>query len=216
MSGRSLRLPGQRTLLVVLAGAALSVGCAASGSFDPDAGAAGPDGAPGMIDAGDGPTVLPFAVDDWYGPSGYMGDGASPGGITDQTVCLSPRPDTWIGHCHRFTWTPGTVKWAGVYWQFPDGNWGEKMGLVVPPGATKVSFQAWGMVGGEKVSFVTGMKAVDGFELKKDMAVLTTTPQQFSIDLAGTSYSRVVGGFGWTAADSTVPVTFNIDDIRWE
>ena len=30
------------------------------------------------------------------------------------------------------------------------------------------------------------------------------------------AWAVVVGGFGWVAKDSTTPVTFSIDDIRWE
>ncbi len=213
--GGLFRLAGPRFVLGAVLGALLAA-CSAAGDFP--AADAGPD--PGQPDAtpATGPSTLPFAVDDWYGPSGYMGDGESPGGIVDQTVCLEPRPATWKGHCHQFTWKPGTVKWAGVYWQFPDGNWGtgSALGLEIPAGATKVTFQAWGKVGGEKVSFVVGMKAVDHFEAKLENVLLTATPTEYTIDLAGASYGRVIGGFCWTAADSTVPVTFNVDDIRWQ
>src|SRR6478735_6852338 len=93
----------------------------------------------GKTDGGTGesaPSTLPFAVDDWYGPSGYMGDGEHSGAIKDAQMCLPSRPSTWIGHCHRYTWTPSGTAWAGVYWQYPDGNWGDKPGLTIPAGAT--------------------------------------------------------------------------------
>ena len=207
-------LPGAILGGAILLGGVLLGGCTESGSF-PQADASGPP--PGPADAAaTGPTILPFAVDDWYGPSGYMGDGSSPGGITDETVCIRPRPSGWLGNCHLFTWTPGAMMWAGVYWQYPDGNWGDLPGLQIPSGATAIAFQAWGKVGGEKVSFVVGMMTPDGFALKKEGVVLGTAPQQYTIDLAGTSYGRVVGGFGWTAEGSTTPITFNVDDIRWQ
>ena len=182
---------------------------------------------PSAVDAGDdpagdggsdptGPTVLPFAVDDWYGPSGYMGDGESPGAISDAMTCRDDRPASWVGNCHLYTWTPGTQMWAGVYWQYPDGNWGDRPGLQIPAGATRISFRAWGETGTEQVDFMVGMMAVDGFEIARMQVPLTTEPQELSIDLGSTSYARVVGGFGWVAKKSTTPVTFGIDDIRWE
>jgi hypothetical protein len=196
--------------------AALVVGCSAE-SFSKDVDAA-PGAADAKADGGGGtmPTVLPFAVDDWYGPSGYMGDGETPGTIADSKKCLDQRPTTWIGHCHEYTWTPGPKKWAGVYWQYPDKNWGDKPGLQIPAGAKKITFQAWGKTGTEKVDFMVGMMSVDGFQVTVAQVPLTTTPTQYTLDLSGASYAKVVGGFGWVAKESTTPVTFNIDDIRWE
>jgi hypothetical protein len=162
------------------------------------------------------PSVLPFAVDDWYGPSGYMGDGENPGAIMDAQSCLPSRPSTWIGNCHRYTWTPSGKAWAGVYWQYPDGNWGDKPGLPIPAGATQISFQAWGATGNEKVDFMVGMMAVDGFQVTKAQIALTTAPQKYTLPLAGATYAKVVGGFGWVAKDATAAITFGIDDIRWE
>ena len=190
-------------------------GCSGAFPVMPDAGGDDTTGDDDDVPA-TGPTVLPFAVDDWYGPSGYMGDGESPGAIADAQTCRDDRPTTWMGNCHRYTWTPGTQGWGGVYWQYPDGNWGSQVGLEIPAGATKVSFRAWGATGNEKVDFMVGMMAVDGFELKIADVELGTEPAQFSIDLAGTTYDRVVGGFGWVGHDSTSAVTFGLDDIRWE
>ena len=191
----------------------LTAGCSAESFSKFDAAPQGHDGANGA-DAGLAPSVLPFAVDDWYGPSGYMGDGETPGAIVDSMKCAAQRPTTWIGHCHHYSWTPGTKKWAGVYWQFPDGNWGDLPGLPIPAGATKVSFEAWGDKGTEKIDFMVGMKAVDGFTITNAQVPLTTTPQRFELDLAGTSYGKVVGGFGWVGKDEAAG--FYLDDIRWE
>jgi hypothetical protein len=181
-----------------------------------------PDAAPGGGN-GDGggngesaPSALPFAVDDWYGPSGYMGDGEHPGAIKDAQMCLPSRPSTWVGNCHRYTWTPSGTAWAGAYWQYPDGNWGDLPGLMIPAGATQVAFQAWGATGNEKVDFMVGMMAVDGFQVTQMQIALTTQPQRYSLSLTGTSYTRVVGGFGWVAKDATSAMTFGIDDIHWE
>jgi hypothetical protein len=199
---------------------AILLACLAAGGCSngfPDAiDAGGVGGNDANHPSGTGPSVLPFAVDDWYGPSGYMGDGETPGAIADAMTCRADRPSSWMGKCHQYTWTPGAKKWAGVYWQYPDGNWGDQPGLVIPTGATKITFQAWGKNGGETVDFMVGMMSVDGFTLSKESVPLTTSPQAYEIDLGSTTYSKVVGGFGWVAKDSTSPVTFGIDDIRWE
>ena len=162
------------------------------------------------------PSTLPFAVDDWYGPSGYMGDGEHAGAIKDAQACLPSRPSTWVGNCHRYTWTPSGTAWAGVYWQYPDGNWGDRPGLMIPAGATQVAFQAWGVTGNEKVDFMVGMMAVDGFQVTQTQIALTTQPQRYTLSLGGAPYARVVGGFGWVAKDATSAITFGIDDIHWE
>ena len=64
----------------LFAAAACTSACTSSGPSDPMPGA--PDattGSAGTIDAAPVTLELPFAVDDWYAPSGYMGDGESPG-----------------------------------------------------------------------------------------------------------------------------------------
>ena len=162
------------------------------------------------------PSALPFAVDDWYGPSGYMGDGEHSGAIKDAQMCLPSRPSAWVGKCHRYTWTPSGTAWAGVYWQYPDGNWGDRPGLMIPAGATQVAFQACGVTGNEKVDFMVGMMAVDGFQVTQMQIALTTQPQRYTLALGTTPYTRVVGGFGWVAKDATSAMTFGIDDIHWE
>lgn len=203
-----MRIPALSVLLVV--------GGACGGDFPAptDAGnqTTGDGGKPGET----APSVLPFAVDDWYGPSGYMGDGENPGAIKDAQMCLPSRPSTWIGNCHRYTWTPSGKAWAGVYWQYPDGNWGDKPGLVIPAGATKIAFQAWGATGNEKVDFTVGMMAVDGFQITQAQIALTKDPKRYELSLAGATVTKVVGGFGWIAKDATAAMTFGIDDIRWE
>ncbi len=185
-------------------------GCAETDTgLQPDAAVTLPDA------AGGGPGVrVPFAVDDYFIPSGYMGDGEV-GGIERVEACVQPRPGEGRGLCHNFTWTPGGQGWAGVFWQFPEGSWGELPGLDIQAGATQVSLWAWGASGGEKVTFMTGMDDIDGFHAEAADVVLTTTPTQYFIDLAGVSYDDVTGGFGWVADTATEPVSFFMDDVQW-
>jgi hypothetical protein len=158
--------------------------------------------------------ALPFGVDELFTASGYMGDGVTVGGITDVPAC-SARQGNARGRCHRFIWTPGAMGWAGIFWQFPEGNWGTQPGLAIAPGAQQVSFYAWGATGGERVSFFAGMTGVDGFSVQSPDVALTNVPAQFTLDLRGLTYGAVVGPFGWTTNGSTAPVTFFLDDIEW-
>ncbi|MFP2907656.1 hypothetical protein ACLESD_21920 [Pyxidicoccus sp. 3LFB2] len=171
----------------------------------------------GTPDAG-AVVTLPLAVDGTWAASGYMGDGAN-NLLQDSAECAATRPGTAKGNCHKFTWTPGMVGWAGVWWQYPDGNWGTNAnvaGFEVPAGATSLSFYAWGGTGGEVVTFLVGMSAaVDGFNLELKDVALTAEPKQYTIDLSRVRYQKVVGGFGWVAGGRTTPLVLFIDDIQW-
>ena len=184
-------------------------------------GAAGPGGSTGgtttkTVTPG-GPAPIPFAVDDYFAPSGFMGDGESPGGLVDSPACPERAGDE-LGACHQLTWKPGAAGWSGVYWQYPDGNWGALDGYEVEPGATRISLWAWGAKGGEKVSFFAGIQEADGFHVELTDVVLTTEPTQYFVKLGASMYSKVVGGFGWSSgtSDGSTPVVFHIDDIQWQ
>ena len=156
---------------------------------------------------------LPLYVDEWFGPSGYMGDGED--GLIESTPCPL-RPSMGLGTCHRFAWTPGEKGWAGVFWQFPDGNWGTTGGLAMPSGAQTVRFTAWGQTGTEVVTFGAGMGDVDGFSAELSAVSLTDTPTEYVIDLSGVNYQEIVGGFVWTCDQSASEVVFYVDEIRWD
>ncbi|MEO1269272.1 MAG: hypothetical protein AAFX99_14305 [Myxococcota bacterium] len=168
----------------------------------------------GMPDSDMVVVTLPFAVDDYYGPSGYMGDGEVPGGLGEEACAV--RPDGAVGACHQFTWNPGELGWAGVYWQYPEGNWGDAPGLFIPAGATQVAFKAWGAQGGEQAMFVVGIEGPDGFVVETMLLTLTTEPTEYAISLRAINYTTVVGGFGWFSGESEETVVFSVDDIRWE
>jgi len=167
----------------------------------------------GAQDAPEAVPELPLFVDEWFGPSGYMGDGED--GLVESSPCPA-RPSTGQGTCHRFTWTPGDQGWAGVFWQFPDGNWGTAGGLSIPNGARTVRFTAWGDTGTEVVSFGVGMGDVDGFSAELDAVSLTDTPTEYVIDLSEVNYGDVVGGFVWTCDQMGAELVFYIDEIRWD
>ena len=140
-----------------------------------------------------------------------MGDGATGGVMTEPCAERGP---VEVGACHQFTWFPGSAGWAGVFWQYPDMNWGDMPGLAMPEGAQSVRFHAWGAEGGEVVEFGTGMGDVDGFN-RSAALTLTPEPMEYVLDLADVTYTEVVGGFVWSAADSDTPVSFFVDGIHW-
>lgn len=182
-------------------------------SGTPDAGEPPPDA--GTPDAGPPPVTLPLAVDLHWAPSGYMGDGSS-GGIATVAECAATRPGTGKGNCHKFTYTAGGNGWGGVWWQYPENNWGDLPGFDVPAGASVLAFHAWGATGGEVVKFLVGLNAtVDGFSLDTGDLTLTAEPKEYTIDVSRVRYGKVVGGFGWVAGGKPTPVVFYIDDIQW-
>jgi hypothetical protein len=111
--------------------------------------------------------------------------------------------------------------WAGVYWQYPANNWGERKGLNLT-GAKRLTLWARGAKGGEKLaSFKVG--GITGNIPDSDSAEigpieLTKDWKQYSIDLAGKDLSNIAGGFCWSASKDDNQSGFEIyfDDIQFE
>jgi hypothetical protein len=172
--------------------------------------------------------LLPFVVDSVFSASGCMGDTGDivqvPSLPNDPNDCGGDRSSpTAQGACHVITYTPkGKSKWAGVYWQYPTGNWGTQAGYPVPYGATQVVFQAKGDSGGERVKFFVGglgnsMAHSDSVSAAQTWT-LTNHWVQYTIDITGQTYTEVLGGFGWSmgAAQAGSSATFSVDDIQWQ
>jgi hypothetical protein len=189
----------------------------------------------GGADASTGPVSLPFLVSEQFEPTGAMGD--SPTNImgvsisSDSSQCLQPRVTGAQGTCFTFAWKPviltgQTSAWAGLYWQYPGGNWGTSPGLPIKPGATRVTFAAAGVQGGEQVQFIVGginttasdagLAYADTFKATK-LVTLTKAWQTFEIPLNGAKYTDVLGGFAWAiTAGGTGRLSFYVDDIEWQ
>jgi len=185
-------------------------------------------------DTGGPALALPFAVDSYFRPTGYMGDGITPGPVVVQTSgCKMPRPVGAKGNCYKITYKPQTPEtgpaWSGLYWQYPDNNWGAKPGKRIARGATKVTFYAASESGQEVVTFrAGGIQNVGSMyqdSLKVDLIqTLSTTLTQYSIDIHSETYDEVLGPFAWviTTYDAAkwgaaaTPIVFYLDDIRWE
>lgn len=168
------------------------------------------------VTAGSLPLKAPCCVDGNFYPSGYMGDGQHhPDRIQINTG--------WKDNCHtapciKVSYVPGPDGWAGVYWQYPDKNFGEKPGRELK-GAKKLVFWARGEKGGEIVSFKVGginqLEHKDSLEASLGPVELTTEWKEFEIDLTGADTSSVIGAFAWIASKDGNPqgLTFYLDDI---
>ena|SRR3972149_11347231 len=169
-----------------------------------------------------GEVEAPFEVSNYFFPSGWMGDGKE----GEKYIQLN---DQWRENCHsaptciRITYRPGRTGWAGIYWQYPDSNWGDKPGRKIK-GASKITLWARGENGGELIQFKAGgistvdKKYHDSFEKAIGPVELNQDWRRFEIDLAGEDLSSVLGAFTWTANRSGNPegLTFYLDDIRYE
>jgi len=114
------------------------------------------------------------------------------------------------------------VSWAGMYWQWPPNNWGEKRGGFDLSGAKKLTFWARGERGGEKIAaFKAGGipgKYPDTATAEIGPITLSAHWNQYTIDLSRQDMSHVIGGFCWAAntMDNPCGCTFFLDDIKFE
>jgi exo-beta-1,3-glucanase (GH17 family) len=154
-----------------------------------------------------------------YIPSGWMGDRRR---ITfDDCWRMQPHSGETAIRIAYSAAGSGGKGWAGIYWQFPEDNWGNKPGGNDLRRYRAVTFYARGDRGGEHLVFLTGgIPGRHGDSLgKREIAVtLTRDWRKYGIDLRGADLERVVGAFGWTAtrADNPKGATFYLDDIQFD
>jgi hypothetical protein len=166
--------------------------------------------------------TLPFVVYDeadrpnaTFVPSGYMG---STGAIKmDERWTANPHSGK---SCIRVQFT-ANENWGGVVWQSPANDWGDKPGGRNLSGAKRLTFWARGESGGEVVTFLCGLLGKDkpfhdSLQEKLDRVALTKEWKQYTLDLNGKDLTTIKSAFGWTLAASGAPVTFYLDDIRYE
>ncbi len=122
-------------------------------------------------------------------------------------------------HCIRVRYE-GVYNWAGVAWQHPPDNWGEKDGGHNLEGASALEFWARGAYGGEKISFGVGLLEKDrdhpdsAIE-KVDNVVLSDEWTLYRVPLKGADLSSIKTGFFFSIEGRSSPVTFYLDDIRF-
>ncbi len=114
--------------------------------------------------------------------------------------------------------------WAGVYWQHPANNWGDKRGGYDLSGYTKLVFWAKGEKGGEVVDkfFIGGITGQteegDTDEASISPVQLTKDWKEYSIPLTGLDLSHIIGGFGFAINADSNPngATLFLDEVRFE
>ncbi len=161
-----------------------------------------------------------------FTPSGWMGDIRSI--KFDGAYSLNPQSGS---HYIKISYKPQFFSghgWAGIYWLFPENNWGEKKGFDLT-GATELSFWARGEKGGEKAEFkVGGVNCYPYHDPKKPYqdslgpittGVITLSKEwkEYRISLAGHSLKNVIGGFCWVTNIWQNPkgCTIYIDNVRY-
>jgi len=157
--------------------------------------------------------------DNHYIPSGWMGDTGDIK-LNDQSADNPHTGTTSI----QFVYSAKKSQnqgWAGVYWQNPPNNWGNKKGGFDLTGMTKLTFWARGAKGGEVIQkvMVGGIKGTypDTTAVEMGPIELTDAWQQYTINLVGKDLSYINGGFCWMTTADLNPngATFYIDDIKF-
>lgn len=158
--------------------------------------------------------------DNHYIPSGYMGDYSDI--KMDRSSFENPRSGTT---CIKIVYTNDAsqgARWAGVQWQNPANNWGDRKGGFDLTGATKLTFWVRGEKGGERIEEFK-MGGISGMYPDSDIAgigpvLLTEEWKQYEMDLRGKDLSYISGGFAWATNLDVNPdgATFYLDDIKFE
>ena len=150
-----------------------------------------------------------------YAPTGWMGNAKA----TKMDPAATDRPHAGKT-CIRVDYTQNDG-WAGIVWQHPANDWGNRPGGWDLRGAKKLTFWARGQRGGEVVSFELGLlgkdkRFADSARAKLPQVKLGRDWKQYTIDLGGKDLSRIKTGFSCTWAGAGKPLTFYLDDIRYE
>jgi len=158
--------------------------------------------------------------DNRYIPSGWMGD------YGDLSMDEKYMSDPHAGStCIKFVYTAKKTQkqgWAGIYWQNPANNWGSKKGGFDLTGLNKITFWAKGEKGGEIIDKfnVGGIKGTypDTTEVSIGPIELTSTWQQYTINLTGKDLSYINGALAWVVNADSNPdgATFYMDDVKFE
>jgi hypothetical protein len=153
----------------------------------------------------DGPT---WPLEAQYKPTGWMGDAEGQENKPSQYVSVTREAVNINGSKvvgARIEYAKGLKGWAGIYWQHPEGNWGDKEGYDLSD-AKAITFYARGETGDEIAEFISGgiedgtKKYHDDFKKSLGEQILTKEWQQYTIDLSDVPPGKrkhVIGAFAW-------------------
>ena len=154
-------------------------------------------------------------------PTGWMGDDRDVTLVEKNTGAPHTPPSSL-----KITYTAAGLErnnWAGIYWQYPPGNWGTSPRGHDLSGKQVLQFWARGEKGGEVAEFKVG--GIEGQypdslvpAVSTGKITLTDTWQPYTIDLKGKNLSHVIGGFVWASNRDDNPdgCTLYIDDIEYD
>jgi hypothetical protein len=161
------------------------------------------------------------ARENHFAPSGWMGDYGDIK-LNDQST-ENPYSGTT---CIKFDYTAKKTQsqgWAGMFWQNPPNNWGDKKGGFDLTGMAKLSFYARGAKGGEVITFKVGGNGrgktyPDSTDAELGPVELTDAWKLYTINLVGKDLSYISGGFICVINADLNPngATFYLDDIKYE
>ncbi len=153
-----------------------------------------------------------------FSPSGWMGDSMDL--KFSGSYQINPSSGT---SCLRISYLArGEKGWAGVYWQNPANNWGDRKGGYDLSGAKAVTFWARGEEASVKIAeFKLG--GITGRYSDSDVAWIGPVKlkkkwKKYRIPLKGKDLSYINGGFCFVVLKSDNPrgCTFYLDEIRYE
>lgn len=159
-------------------------------------------------------------INDLFIPSGYMGD------YEDIILDNKYKMNVHSGNsCIKIQYLGNKTQnrgWAGIYWQYPENNWGDKNGKNLS-GAVRLIFWARGEIGTEVAEFKTGGiegKVSDsmGGPYSTGKLTLSNEWKEYSIDLNGRDLNNVIGAFCWVTSfdDNPNGCTIYLDDMYFE
>ena len=159
--------------------------------------------------------------DNHFTPSGWMGDYQDIRFNDHWKPAGSKDPKTVVHITYAATGKQNNG-WAGIYWQTPANNWGNRPGSLNLNGARKLLFKARGEKGGEaveefKVGGISGDYA-DSATAGIGPVTLAKEWKEYAINLDGQELSSIAGGFCWVMSRDNNPSGsgFFLDDIRFE
>lgn len=157
-----------------------------------------------------------FKIESVFIPSGWMGD------AVEDTLYVSFDPNhknnPYSGNnCIRIEYTSGPLGWAGIYWLFPENNWGEKPGYNLSENHfSKITFYARSEIDGAQAIFkVGGISKLykDSFPVESISVFLTKNWEKYEIPLKSADLSSVIGGFCWVSNSNII---IYLDEIQFE